>query len=380
MSVVKLSFVAVHVLYGCSPSGLNSAQEVTQPSSVPDSPTGSTNVVSAMPSPIACNGRKYGSYSYSQAYWRGSDSSLLAFLDSPIGRQWACGDVYVNIADYTNPEQIHNSTLLVKFIQNYRSRVRNSNAIMWLTYGDVVEKNGAKMVEFVQTFFNWVQTIPASVATTMAPIGLSFDVEHIDPASTKSALTLAQSLQSSHASHFGKVYIQHTIEGDPNVVGTDYVMKYADSALAMVYRNYIHDPTGKYQDDSSLVSRLNWMLTQQCVNCLNDKYAEANYKAKITVMVEAACQMGAGCGKISFCAFDGKSQGAFYMDSILTGLTGKTVPGLMKPSQFTRLFNSWTLYSVDNWEWYRCYAPFNSVFTYPSCSAYHNDAAACRSE
>ena len=333
------------------------------------------------PSPVTCSGRKIGTYAWSQAYWRGNDTTLLNFLDSDLGREWACGDLSINVADYSNPDSIHDSGMLVTFIQEYRLRVRDPTTVVWITYGDVVEKSGAKMLTFTRTFFKWVSAIPTDVAVSMGTIGISYDVEHLDPQDTKDALVLAQQLRQNTNFPVGSLLIQHTIEGDPNVVGTDYVMRYADSALAMVYRNYMHDPTGKYQDDSNILNRLMWMLTEQCVNCLNDEYAKDNYKAKITIMVEAACKMGASCGKISFCAFDGSTQGAYYMADILDQLSSQLISaGKLTQSQYNRLISSSTPYSGHNWEWYRCYVPFSSVFQYDWCASYHQYASSCRSE
>jgi hypothetical protein len=328
--------------------------------------------------PLDCGGRNIGTYAWSQDYWRGSDSTLLTFLSSDIGRQWACGDLSVNVADYSNPDQIHDSGALVSFIQNYRLIVRNMKTVVWITYGDVVEKSAEKMLQFTQTFFIWASSIPADVAVSMGTIGISYDVEHIDPEATRNALQLAQQLRTQTNFKPGNLLIQHTIEGDPNVVGTGYVMQYADSALAMVYRNYMHDPTGKYQDDSNILNRLLWMLTSQCVHCLDEAYVLSNYKAKITVMVEAACRMGASCGKVSMCAFDGDEQGAYYMYNILEQMEQELSPLHISASLKKALFNPSTPYTVHNWEWFRCFAPFSSVFTYASCADYHQEASACR--
>jgi len=367
-------------LSGCdSASGSTGVLPSVPPASTSSSPVTYT-VPSTTPSPVACSGYKIGTYSWSQTYWRSTnDTTLLDFLDSSVGRNWACADLSINIADYSNPDQIHDSEMLVNFIQNHRMRIRNPDTVIWLTYGDVVEKSSEKMIAFTRTFFNWASSIPADVAASMGTIGISYDVEHIDPEATKTALQLSQQLRSS--TNFSKILIQHTIEGDPNVVGTDYVMKYADSALAMAYRNYIHDPTGHYQDDSNLVNRILWMLTSQCPNCLNDDYASANYKAKISVMVEASCQMGASCGKASFCAFDSDSQGAEYMYEILTETNDLLVSGgHITRAQSDRLFSKSTPFTVHNWEWYRCYAPFSKTFTYDTCLNYHNYAASCRTQ
>jgi hypothetical protein len=306
--------------------------------------------------------------------------SLLDFLASGVGREWACGDLSINVADYTNPDQIHQSGALVAFIQSYRIQVRNYKSVVWITYGDVVERSAEKMIRFTNTFFAWAASIPADVVPSLGAIGISFDVEHIDPDATKSALLLAQRLRLKTNFPAGKLLIQHTIEGDNNVLGTHYTMLYADSALAMVYRNYMHDPSGKYQDDSNILNRLLWMLTSQCEHCMDEGYVQENYKAKITVMVEAACAMGASCGKVSMCAFDGQDQGAIYMLKILQEMDQRLSPSYVSTSLKALLFNSETPYTVHNWEWFRCFAPFSPPFQYGSCLNYHQLAADCRNQ
>ena len=368
------------VLVGCGTGTSGGFHPTWIPASTTYSPSGTYTAPTSTPSPLSCSGRRLGTYAWSQGYWREGDSTLMDFLESELGRQWACGDLSINVADYSNPGEIKDSGALVAFIQNYRLRVRNVESVVWITYGDVVEKSSEKMLQFTNTFFTWASSIPADVAVSMGTIGISFDVEHIDPEATKSALLLAQELRTKTNFAPGRILTQHTIEGDPNVQGTDYVMRYADSALAMVYRNYMHDPTGKYQDDSNILNRLLWMLSSQCQNCMNEQYVRSNYKAKITVMIEAACKMGASCGKVSMCAFDGADQGAVYAYDILEQMEQSLSPGNISPSLKDALFNPTTPYTVHNWEWYRCYAPFSSTFQYASCADYHQYAADCRNQ
>jgi hypothetical protein len=344
----------------------NRAQKVTIPSS---------------PIIRQCNGKRIGTYAWNQAYWRNNDGELFDFLDSAVGREWACGDLSVSIGDYSNPTKIHDVDRLLPFLIKYREKVLGNDQVVWLIYGDVVEKSGEKMIQFTQTFFNWAASIPEDVAAFIGPIGISYDVEHLRAEDTKAALLMAQELKSRTKFRPGTLLVQHTIEGDPNVVGTDYVMRYADSALAMVYRNYITDPTGKYQADSNMVSRLMWMLNGQCPNCLDDAYSRENYKAKITVMVEAACRMGNGCGKLSFCAHDREGEGAVYMNTVLEQTNQLLISdGHMTKGQFDRLFSKSTPFAVHNWEWYRCYAPFSNSLTYASCKSYHQYAEDCRKQ
>jgi hypothetical protein len=233
------------------------------------------------------------------------------------------------------------------------------------------------METFVDTFFQWVGTITADVAATLGTIGLSFDVEHMPAASTKSALQKAQSLKSSTNFAPGKLLIQHTMEGKPNPDGTDYVMKYADSALVMLYRNYMESPI--FKPDSNILSRAQYFLQDQCVYCLDDAYAAANYKAKLTIMVEASCSPSDYCAKISFCAHDAAGEGATYMWNTLQDLeSGMLSSGLVTPAQFSRLFNPLTTFAVHDWSWFRCYEPLTASSSTSQCKNYMSAAETCR--
>jgi hypothetical protein len=164
------------------------------------------------------------------------------------------------------------------------------------------------METFTQTFFEWSETIPLEVAITLGAIGLSFDGEKMPAASTESCLIKAQTLKAQSSFPAGRLLIQHTIEGKRNPDGTDFVMKHADSALVMIYRNYMTSPT--MSESSNILGRAKFFLTEQCVYCLDDAYAAANYQAKITMMVEASCGPMNYCAKLSFCAHDAPGEGA----------------------------------------------------------------------
>jgi len=329
-----------------------------------------------------CNGRRYGTYSWDQKSWMEQPSNIVSFLASDVGREWQCGDLAVNVADYTNPENIHNDSLLVPFIQSVRRDAGLVDSVIWLTYGDVVTANGTKMRVFVDTFYRWAQGIDAATIPSLGKIGISFDVEHMDAASTQTALQAAQAMKAQTSFPAGQLLVQHTIEGQINPDGAQNVMLYADSALMMLYRNYIHDPAGLLADDSSIVARMQWFLTQQCKNCLVDSAASA-FKAKITVMVEAACQVGEACKKISFCAHDGDGSegGMLYMDSILAQMQTQIISqGIVTQAQYSRLFNTDAPYTVQNWDSQKCFSPFSASLTYPDCANFHQLAAQCRTE
>ena len=329
----------------------------------------------------ACPGHKIGTFTWSQAYWKGGDSRLLDWLSGPMGQEWACGDLSINVADYSCAGPIDHGDLLIAFIQEYRRRIPTPDTIVWLTYGDVTTRDPEPMMEFTHSFFAWASAIPEAVAATMGTIGISYDVEHINPEATKEVLTTAQEL-SLRSNFERKIQIQHTIEGRKNPIGTDYVMKLADSALIMAYRNYVIDPTGRYHPDSNLPARVMYMLRDQCVNCLNDEYAIANYKAKITIMVEASCGIEEYCGKISFCAHDKEDQGAHYLVKTISE-TDRILSenGSITDEQRARLFSSTTPWSIHDWEWYNCFSPFHlGGIQMDQCRQYHRLAKQCRGQ
>ena len=209
----------------------------------------------------------------------------------------------MNIGDYSSPDLIPDGDKLIQFSKDFKSRVRNEQAVLYLTYGDVTAKDGAAMLQFTETFFRWIATISHTDATAMGRIGISFDVEHMSSEDTKTVLLRCQQLRKETFFGDANLLIQFTVEGDKNIVGTDYAFKYADSVLVMLYSNYMTSPTLPEKDN--LYNKLKWLLTEQCPRCLDDAYSKANYKGKIMVMVEASCQMGRSCSWASFCAHDG---------------------------------------------------------------------------
>ena len=361
-----------------TPNSSNSSSDMsdwTDPSRNASETTTTMAPRSTIPPSETCPGKRLGQYSWGTELWRKGATEFTNFFATQAGKDWACGDIYINIGDYTAPEVIAFEKDLVTFVQAYRETSENWESVIWMTYGDVVSDDGDLMSIFVDTFFDWASSLSENTVKTMGSIGLSFDVEHMTPDSTKVALKKAQSLKASTKFATGTLLIQHTIEGRVNTVGTDYVMKYADSALMMLYRNYMHSSI--FNEDSNILSRAAWMLTQQCIKCLDDEYAEANYKAKLTIMIESSCSPSDYCAKISFCAHD--QAGAQYAWDVLQEMeVGMFSSGLVTSAQFDRLFNPLTTYAVHDWYWFRCYAPLSDSVTYPECESYASAAATCR--
>mmetsp|Transcript_17021 Transcript_17021/g.14478 ORF Transcript_17021/g.14478 Transcript_17021/m.14478 type:complete len:114 (+) Transcript_17021:3-344(+) len=101
-------------------------------------------------------------------------------------------------------------------------------------------------------------------------------------------------------------------------------------------------------------------LTEQCAVCTQPGWE--NLKAKITIMVEASCEMGANCRKLSMCAFDSATYpsdngGIEYVWNTMNELKARMIDeGLITQDQFGHLFDiQENLYAIHNWEWQRCY-------------------------
>ena len=375
------------ILSGCSSNAGGSGQPTQNPDSglttIPSGDTTGSYIASTLtrrptfPPTSNCPGKRLGQYTWGTELWRQGSTILSDFFATEAGKEWGCGDVTINIGDYTEVTKIAFVDDVVPFIEAYRASSKNWESVVWLSYGDVVSGDGSLMVQFVDTFYAWASSLSEATAESLGTVGLSFDVEHMPPASTETALQRAQSLKSTTKFAKGKLLVQHTIEGNPNPDGTDYVMKYADAALIMLYRNYMK--SSSFNTDSNILSRTNYFMVDQCVHCLDDAYAAANYKAKITIMVEAACSPADYCGKISFCAHDAPGEGATYLwDTLQEMEQGIFSSGLMTTAQFDRLFNPLTTYGVHDWSWFRCYAPLSDSVSYAQCKTYHQAAQTCR--
>ncbi len=368
------------IVVTCADARRGVEAESSLPASSTSSPIVSTTGQSAMttstlshtspnPSSSDCPGHRWGMFTWDMSYYRRSNPQLLDFLRSSGGREYACGDIYINVADYSSPGRIPDQRRLVDFIKAYRTAV-GFDSVVYLTYGDVTDRNGPAMITFTNTFFDWAETISPSDAELMGAIGISYDVERLDAEVSRTALLLCRDRRLRTAFGEANLRIQHTLDGDVNVLSTRYVMQYADSALAMLYSNTA----------SGLTNSIRWLLTTQCQQCLDDRFAIANYRAKISIMVEASCRMGRGCSEKSMCVYDDATEGAFYIESTFTQTEALIrSSGLVTDEQFARLFDQRSMWVIHNFEWFRCYAPFDGSL-YPSCTEYHREAAGCRGQ
>ncbi|EER20046.1 hypothetical protein Pmar_PMAR007307 [Perkinsus marinus ATCC 50983] len=315
------------------------------------------------------------------------DPSLTDFGASDMGKLWNTGDVYVNIADYTNYDRIHNPERLLPWMKGWRKQTGNTERI-WLTYGDTEKSNGKRMADFVDTFEEYLENyISAEDMREIAPIGLSYDIEHMQPEDIKTTLLKAQQMKKDVSKKMGyapgSLLIDSAIEGQKNTLGTQYIMQYADHATMMLYRNAID---GDYADD--LVYRMNYMMTEQCAVCTQPGWE--NLKAKITIMLEGSCTVGKYCHKLSMCAYDAAAYpnstgGIEYAWELLNELKARTVSdGILTQEQFDFLYDiHGSLYVVHNWEWVRCYYgdSFSLEMGYSDClDQYHELSGKCRAE
>ena len=363
-----------HSQFGSLGGSLLSGFNSTKP---PKEASGKAQVVSPptlTPKTLAtCSGPKIGLYSWDQSSWKSKDSALIKHLSGSNARSTTCGDVYINVADYSNPHKIYHSDSLIPFIKNVR-RVGNQG-VVYLTYGDVETKNSTACRMFIDTFFNWYQSVSSTDMKEMQPIGVSFDIEHFPIGHTERLLKYAQ--EKKKAIGAKNVLIQWTIEGRVNPVDTEAVMRYADSALMMAYRNYMSRPGDLDGSKNGLLRRMQYMLKEQCVKCLDDAHASKYYTAKITIMVETACNVGEYCDRVSFCAVD---KGPGFVVSTLDKLKDAMLTtGLITTKQRDRLFNVNSMFSVHHWEWFQCFYRDRND-TNKLCASYRAAVTACQKE
>ncbi len=363
------------------------------------------------PSGRVCPQKGISMYSWGYEVWNNTASPIVDFFMNPkVGPYYGCGDVYINVADYTAPTYIRDEYALIPFMRNVRAT--GNRGIVFLVYGDVqVSSNGAPNgpTDFANTFFNWLWTVSDQDLHAILPIGISYDCEHLSHVTIENALNTAQKRKADFVNRklggdASLITVEWTIEGQEKPVDTDIVMKLSDRALMMAYRNHVatslRDPLG---EDNIVTRVMDFMFTKQCRNCLDDAYAEKNYRAKIKVMIEADCLCGSSCHKISFCAYDAVEDawGRKNHAGTMTYKNGaEYMMGTLKEAEirlrsklghkFERLFgesDNMSLFVVHNWNWFTCYFNDPSLYIYTpigvkqeSCKSYHLFADACRSQ
>ena len=342
----------------------------------------STFNVSLIDEMTECSGKKIGAYVWGHQHWRNPQSAFLQHLTGNNSRNFTCGDIFINVADYSSAESISGKEFLLPFLINVR---RSGNrGVIWLTYGDVVKRDVVACRKFVDTFYDWLLSVPVEWLDVIKPIGLSFDIEHFPNGAIEETLIYAQRRKNDVSPKLlpDGFFIQCTIEGQPKPVDTDIVMRHADRALMMAYRNYLTKPSDPSGMNNGMMRRLQYMFKDQCTRCLDDEYAVRNYRAKITIMVETSCKLGVSCNYVSFCAIDDKrpSGGVDYLVDHLDQIDSKLVSsGLMTKEQRNRLISSSSPFAVHDWDWFQCFYQ-DSNDTNDLCKNYSSYATTCRAQ
>lgn len=321
---------------------------------------------------------KMGTYTWDRQHWLLANSEYLRYLVSSDVRE-THGDLYINAGDYETT-QIENPERLKKFILEYRRASERYDTIVFITYGDVTAIDHKAMMMFTDAFFDWFGAIKEEEAANMGYVGISYDVEHMQPEHTENILKHAQIRKGKIRNGLARLVIQHTLDGDDNPRGTEAIMRYADSALAMLYSNYV--VSTQYPSEKSILGFGKWLFAVQCRRCADLEYVRNNYRAKLSLMVETTCKMGQKCGRKSFCAYDGKGadQGFNHLSTTVSALLDyiqKTLPS----DHISVLFNTQHLMVLHDWEWTRCMDGFPGVMSpYSNCiTEYHRLADICRS-
>jgi hypothetical protein len=264
-----------------------------------------------------------------------------------------------------------------------------NKGVIYLTYGDTDgARNGAQMgpILFATSFFAWAESLTPEDAQSVAPIGLSFDCERFSPDAVELVLlTLRRKKDEYCQSHFGgdtnRLMVQWVIDGNPDAGTTDMIMRHADSALMLSYRNYVgQNPPLDNRGGDDLLHRLRYfMLKVQCPRCLDDDYARANYRAKISIMVEAGCDIMSSCATVSFCAYTGPRNPAEHLVSMLA-LMEAYIHRIVSKEQRDRLFASRSsLFAVHHFEWFSCYFQNPDIsFNPKQCQRYPALSRQCR--
>lgn len=334
-----------------------------------------------------------GSYSWHHSIWRMSPSHMVSYMQHPRSSHYATGDLFVNVADFHHPDYVPMRDTIIGFLSSVRTN--GNTATIYLTYGD---GNGVKHQAldrpfiFIHKVFEVMLSFAPAELQAVAPLGISFACENFPPDIIQATLFAARLAKASLvASHFGgnteSFKIQWVIEGRPTEAVADVVMRNADSALMMVYRNYLGSSPLDAEGHDDIVMRLRgYMLERQCPKCLDDEYARANYVAKISIMTEAACSVAHACSTVSFCAFDGTAWNdgqdpVEYVVSTLSRLNDALESGaVITREQRERLFaSSQSLFVMHDWEWFTCYFRDDALaFSSQLCSRYLEAAHSCR--
>ncbi|EER08878.1 hypothetical protein Pmar_PMAR003126 [Perkinsus marinus ATCC 50983] len=304
---------------------------------------------------VDCSNAKLGFYVWPQSLWMDpSNREFIDFVAHPAVRSLSCGgDLWFNIGDYSNVGKIKNTYRLFPFIQELRSSIRpgtqrSSRGVIYLAYADFTAHDELALLEFIDTFFEWLLSLTPGEILEVAPIGISLDVEASPSEMVFNTLVKLRAYKYTYLTDIPEdaFLIQHVVSGFPSPQTTKYVMELADSALFLVYRSYMYDTSSmNLLPGNNLLGRFRWFITQQCEDCLSPGYQP---RAKITVLVEADCNVYEYCGLISFCAQNdgGISNVVSTLEVFWSELT---ISGLLTQERFDALMNKNSPYGIHNW-------------------------------
>ncbi|KAF4745899.1 hypothetical protein FOZ62_015540, partial [Perkinsus olseni] len=264
------------------------------------------------------------------------------------------GDFWFNVGDSSSATEIRDSYRLLPFMRDLRASVRpdtqgSGRGVIYLTYGDTTAHDELALLQFIDTFFEWLLSLSKAEILEVAPIGISLDVEGSPPEMVFNSLVKLRAYKHTYLTEIPEevFLIQHVVAGFPSPQGTKYIMELADSAVYLVYRSYMYDTISgmNLSPANNLLVRFRWFITEQCEDCLSPGYQP---RARITVLVESDCNLYAYCGRLSFCA---QSAGgiANVVDTLKIFWSELTISGLLTQERFDALMNKDSPYGIHNW-------------------------------
>jgi hypothetical protein len=140
------------------PSNVDTTSGPDGPTGEPDAPKSSPDRITPKPpaptvAPSSkCPGKRLGQYTWGTELWRQGARELSDFFSTEDGKEWGCGDITINIGDFSAPEVIAYKEDIVPFIHAYRESSGNYESVVWLSYGDVVSGDSSLMLRFIEIF------------------------------------------------------------------------------------------------------------------------------------------------------------------------------------------------------------------------------------
>jgi hypothetical protein len=80
---------------------------------------------------------------------KGGISPSWIFFVGHDGQEWGCGNLTINVGDYSSKRSIHSKDSVVAFIRAYHKETLNHESVIWLSYGDTVTHDGSNTDIFI---------------------------------------------------------------------------------------------------------------------------------------------------------------------------------------------------------------------------------------